>query len=271
LRWWPAQQMGISIQPVLMCVCIACAGAFLTPVATPTNLMVMEPGAYKFTDYWKLGLPMLIWFFIIAVFVVPMIWSILTGIACRLLREGCRIQREEELCLTLTPSWRISTPIWINALDRLFQTVRLKSISTDPAYAAETRKCAEWHAADLASIGFKAEVRETPGHPVVLAKEHSATGTKVLFYGHYDVQPADPLELWTDEPFDPVIVTLPDGSKEIRGRGRRTTRASSDLCRGLPRLEGGHRQAADPDHRPAGRRGGIRRGEPAGVPGCGEG
>ncbi|PZR01058.1 MAG: SLC13 family permease [Cereibacter sphaeroides] len=69
-----AQQMGISVQPVLMCVCIACAGAFLTPVATPTNLMVMEPGAYKFGDYWKLGLPMLLWFFVIAVFVVPLIW-----------------------------------------------------------------------------------------------------------------------------------------------------------------------------------------------------
>jgi di/tricarboxylate transporter len=70
-----AQQMGISVQPVLMCVCVACAGAFLTPVATPTNLMVMEPGAYKFGDYWKLGLPMLIWFFVIAVFLVPLIWS----------------------------------------------------------------------------------------------------------------------------------------------------------------------------------------------------
>lgn len=69
-----AQQMGISVQPVLMCVCVACAGAFLTPVATATNLMVMEPGAYKFGDYWKLGLPMLIWFFIIAVFLVPLIW-----------------------------------------------------------------------------------------------------------------------------------------------------------------------------------------------------
>ena len=69
-----AKQMGISLQPVLMCVCIACAGAFLTPVATPTNLMVMEPGAYKFGDYWKLGLPMLIWFFIVAVFLVPVIW-----------------------------------------------------------------------------------------------------------------------------------------------------------------------------------------------------
>ena len=69
-----AQQMDVSIQPVLMCVCIACAGAFLTPVATPTNLMVMEPGAYRFGDYWKLGLPMMIWFFIVAVFVVPLIW-----------------------------------------------------------------------------------------------------------------------------------------------------------------------------------------------------
>ncbi|MCX7301385.1 MAG: SLC13 family permease [Rhodobacterales bacterium] len=76
-----ANQMGISVQPVLMCVCIACAGAFLTPVATPTNLMVMEPGAYKFGDYWKLGLPMLIWFFIIAVFLVPIIWPFAPAVA----------------------------------------------------------------------------------------------------------------------------------------------------------------------------------------------
>lgn len=69
-----AQQMGVSVQPVLMCVGVACAAAFLTPVATPTNLMVMEPGAYKFGEYWKLGLPMMIWFFLMAVFVVPLIW-----------------------------------------------------------------------------------------------------------------------------------------------------------------------------------------------------
>jgi di/tricarboxylate transporter len=69
-----AQQMGLSPQPVLMCVGIAAAGAFLTPVATATNLMVMEPGGYKFGDYWKLGLPMMIWFYIIAVFLVPVIW-----------------------------------------------------------------------------------------------------------------------------------------------------------------------------------------------------
>ncbi|PZR01059.1 MAG: hypothetical protein DI533_07450 [Cereibacter sphaeroides] len=106
-----------------------------------------------------------------------------------------------------------------NALDRLFQTVRMKSISTDPAYAGETRACAEWHSKDLEAIGFKSEVRNTPGHPIVLAKSHDAKGTKVLFYGHYDVQPADPLELWDGDPFEPKIATLPDGSKEIRGRG----------------------------------------------------
>lgn len=69
-----AMQMGLSPQPVLMCVGLAAAGAFLTPVATPTNLMVMEPGDYRFGDYWKLGLPMLVWFFVLAVFVVPLIW-----------------------------------------------------------------------------------------------------------------------------------------------------------------------------------------------------
>ena len=100
-----------------------------------------------------------------------------------------------------------------HAIDRLFQTVRLKSISTDPAYAEETRRCAQWHSADLASIGFESSVRNTPGHPIVLATDHAAKGTKVLFYGHYDVQPADPLELWTDAPFEPVIVTLPARKK----------------------------------------------------------
>jgi acetylornithine deacetylase/succinyl-diaminopimelate desuccinylase-like protein len=106
-----------------------------------------------------------------------------------------------------------------HALDRLFQTIRLKSISTDPAFAAETRACAEWHAADLQSIGFDASVRDTPGHPVVLAKNHQAAGTKILFYGHYDVQPADPLELWDGDAFEPVMVTHDDGTKEIRARG----------------------------------------------------
>lgn len=69
-----ATTMGISPRPVLMSTAVAAAGAFLTPIATPTNLMVMAPGGYAFNDYWKLGLPLLIWFFVVSVFIVPLIW-----------------------------------------------------------------------------------------------------------------------------------------------------------------------------------------------------
>nr|MDQ2704137.1 SLC13 family permease [Pseudomonadota bacterium] len=69
-----AATMGISPRPVLMSTAVAAAAAFLTPIATPTNLMVMGPGGYAFSDYWKLGLPLLLWFFLVAVFLVPMIW-----------------------------------------------------------------------------------------------------------------------------------------------------------------------------------------------------
>lgn len=69
-----ATALGVSPRPVLMSMAIAAAGAFLTPIATPTNLMVMGPGGYLFSDYWKLGLPLLIWFFVIATFYVPLIW-----------------------------------------------------------------------------------------------------------------------------------------------------------------------------------------------------
>ncbi|WP_353643006.1 SLC13 family permease [Mesorhizobium sp. WSM2239] len=69
-----ATAMGISPRPVLMSMAVAAAASFLTPIATPTNLMVMGPGGYAFGDYWKLGLPLLIWFFVVAVFIVPLIW-----------------------------------------------------------------------------------------------------------------------------------------------------------------------------------------------------
>ncbi len=105
------------------------------------------------------------------------------------------------------------------ALERLFATLRLKSISTDPAFAAETRACAEWHAADLREIGFDAAVRDTAGHPMVVGHDRAGSGPSVLFYGHYDVQPVDPLELWDNDPFDPKIVTRPDGTRMLIGRG----------------------------------------------------
>jgi len=69
-----AHSMGISPRPVLMSIAAAAAAAFLTPIATPTNLMVMGPGGYKFGEYWKLGLPLMLWFFIICVFYVPLVW-----------------------------------------------------------------------------------------------------------------------------------------------------------------------------------------------------
>ncbi len=105
------------------------------------------------------------------------------------------------------------------ALERLFELLRIRSISTDPAYAADCRACADWHVADLRSIGFEASARETPGHPIVVAHDRSAPGTSALFYGHYDVQPVDPIELWEKDPFDPMIETRADGSRAIRARG----------------------------------------------------
>jgi di/tricarboxylate transporter len=71
-----AIDLGISPMPVLMAVTVAAAAAFLTPVATPVNLMVMGPAGYRFGDYWKLGLPMMIWFFVVATFLVPVFWPL---------------------------------------------------------------------------------------------------------------------------------------------------------------------------------------------------
>jgi di/tricarboxylate transporter len=71
-----AGELGVSPKPVLMAVLVATAAAFLTPVATPANLMVMEPGGYRFGDYWRLGLPLIVLFGLVAVFVVPVFWSL---------------------------------------------------------------------------------------------------------------------------------------------------------------------------------------------------
>jgi len=70
-----AQDMDVSAKPVLMAVTVSAAAAFLTPVATPANLMVMDPGGYRFGDYWKLGLPLLALFGVVAVLLVPVFWS----------------------------------------------------------------------------------------------------------------------------------------------------------------------------------------------------
>ncbi len=105
------------------------------------------------------------------------------------------------------------------ALDRLMTLLRIPSISTDPAYDADVARAAEVLVADLAAMGFDAALRPTDGHPMVVAHHDGPDGAPhVLFYGHYDVQPVDPLDLWDRDPFDPAIEEM-DGVKVIRGRG----------------------------------------------------
>ncbi|HVU44372.1 MAG TPA: hypothetical protein VHD86_25260, partial [Xanthobacteraceae bacterium] len=108
------------------------------------------------------------------------------------------------------------------SLDRLFALLRIQSVSTDPAYASHCRDAAEHVAADLRSIGFETSVRPTEGHPVVIGKTIGNGKTngspRVLFYGHYDVQPVDPLDLWQTPPFEPRIETLDGGRKIIVAR-----------------------------------------------------
>ena len=102
------------------------------------------------------------------------------------------------------------------AIDRLCDFLRIPSVSTDPAHAKDVARCAEWMVRDLRSIGFNAEAVKTNGHPMVLA-HHPGTASgapRVLFYGHYDVQPADPLELWNSPPFEPQVI---DGTSNFQG------------------------------------------------------
>ena len=103
------------------------------------------------------------------------------------------------------------------ALARLFALLRIPSISTDPAHAGDVRAAADWLRDDLASMGFAAAVHDTPGHPMVVG-QMDGPGPHVLFYGHYDVQPVDPLSLWDRAPFDPALDETPKG-RVIRARG----------------------------------------------------
>ncbi len=103
------------------------------------------------------------------------------------------------------------------SLDRLFDFLRIPSISTDPAYKDECLRAAQWAADRLTECGFSAEIRPTTGHPMVVA-HHDGAGPDaphVLYYGHYDVQPPDPLELWHTGPFEPVLVDGPHGPRIV--------------------------------------------------------
>ena len=99
--------------------------------------------------------------------------------------------------------------------DELFDLLRIPSVSARSEHTADVRRAAEWMRDSLARIGFDASINETGGHPIVLGEWRKAPGAAtVLVYGHYDVQPAEPLELWESPPFEP---TIRDGRIYARG------------------------------------------------------
>ena len=103
------------------------------------------------------------------------------------------------------------------ATERLLELLKIPSISTDPAYHEACKDAADWLVRDLATLGIEAASHPTPGKPMVVGHGGSG-GPHLMFYGHYDVQPVDPLALWHRDPFDPAREDTSAG-KVIRGRG----------------------------------------------------
>ena len=90
--------------------------------------------------------------------------------------------------------------------DELFEFLRIPSVSAKSEHNADTKRCAEWLAAQMTKIGLTTKIHSTAGHPIVVGEWRGAPGAKtVLIYGHYDVQPAEPLELWQSPPFEPSV------------------------------------------------------------------
>ena len=107
-------------------------------------------------------------------------------------------------------------------IDQYLDFLRFPSISTDPEKAGDVARCADWLARKLNAIGLAAAVHPTTGHPIVIARnEHKMGRRTVMIYGHYDVQPVDPLELWESPPFEPRItdgVVFARGSTDNKGQ-----------------------------------------------------
>ncbi len=103
----------------------------------------------------------------------------------------------------------------MSALEDLLTCLRFPSVSTDSKHRSDVRACAEWLKSKLSGMGLTAELHETPGHPILVAKNRHLPGRRtVLLYGHYDVQPAEPLNEWLSPAFEP---TLRDGRIYCRG------------------------------------------------------
>ena len=102
------------------------------------------------------------------------------------------------------------------SLDRLADILAIPSVSTDPERAHEVRRAADWFDAEFTRLGFESKVVDTPGHPVVLASMPAPAGAPtILYYGHYDVQPEDPVDLWDSPPFQATVVDDEHGGRIV--------------------------------------------------------
>jgi acetylornithine deacetylase/succinyl-diaminopimelate desuccinylase-like protein len=104
------------------------------------------------------------------------------------------------------------------SVERWKDLLRIPSIGTDPAHRADTRRAALWLVEQLRALGFDAAARDTPGQPIVVGHHPgpaAAGAARILYYGHYDVQPTDPLELWDSPPFEPTIVAAAHGPRMV--------------------------------------------------------
>jgi amidohydrolase len=116
-----------------------------------------------------------------------------------------------------------------NSLERLFALLRIKSISADPAFAGDCKAAADHLARDIATLGFATDVRPTAGHPAIVAKAHGGGKEgrpRVLFYGHYDVQPVDPLTFGIVRHSSLSLPIMPTDERSSSRGARKTTRVS---------------------------------------------
>src|SRR5579862_7609423 len=105
-------------------------------------------------------------------------------------------------------------------LERLKDFLRIPSVSTKPEHAKQMKECAEWLHWELDNMELDAKVMPTGGHPIVLAKNRHQPGRPtVLVYGHYDVQPPEPLEEWVTPPFQPTVRKTDAGTDAVYARG----------------------------------------------------
>ena len=137
----------------------------------------------------------------------------------------------------------------IQALDQVFEqnretvlahwqeAVRFPSVSSEPAHDGDCRDCAQWFVDHLGALGFESRLLETPSKPLVYAERSGAAGKPtVLFYGHYDVQPVDPVDAWESPPFEP---TLRDGRLYARGAEDNKGQTLYALCAIRALIDGG--------------------------------